>query len=82
MEVQNKVLYDIATDGDGNYIPLNVKGLHCDPISYEEEDNVVEMMIEGWDGCFDPANVLLTVCEPLSMRWEQSFDLPLAVKSE
>lgn len=82
MEVQSKVLYDIATGEDGNHVPLNVSGFHCDPISYGEEDNVVEMLIEGWEGCFDPANVLLTVSEPLSMRWEQSFDLPLTVSPE
>ena len=82
MEVRSKVLYDIATGEDGTYVPLNVSGLHCDPVSYGEEDNVVEMIIEGWDGCFDPANVLLTVSEPLSMRWERSFNLPLTVKPE
>ena len=79
MEVQSKVLYDVATGPDGSFIPLNSYGLHCSPVSDGDEDNVVELAIAGWDGCYDPSNVLFTVCEPLSMRWEHSFDLPLMV---
>lgn len=79
MEVQGKVFYDIITDEQGNYVPLNASGLICTPVSYGEEDNIVEMVIEGHDGCFDPSHVLLTLSEPLSMRWEHSFDLPLTV---
>lgn len=82
MEVQSKVLYDVATGPDGSFIPLNSYGLHCSPVSDGEEDNVVELAISGWDGCYDPSNVMLTVCEPLSMRWEHSFDLPLEVGIE
>lgn len=82
MEVRSKACYGIAKDGDGNDIPLDIEGFDCTPVFYGEEDNIVELVIEGWDGCFDPANVLLTVSEPLSMRWEHSFDLPLTVGTE
>lgn len=82
MEVESKVLDDIAIDEHGNYVPLNTSGFSCTPVSYGVEDNIVELVIEGWDGCFDPSHVLLTVSEPLSMRWEHSFDLPLAVGAE
>lgn len=82
MEVQSKVFYDVATGPDGSFIPFNGYGFHCSPISDGEEDNIVELAIAGWDGCYDPSNVLLTICEPLSMRWEHSFDLPLVVGVE
>lgn len=42
----------------------------------------MELVIEGWDGCFDPSHVMLTMSEPLSMRWEHSFDLPLVIGAE
>jgi len=82
MEIQEKTLYGIAVDGNGNSIPFNVAGFSTGITVYGEEDNVVELTLLGWDGCFDPANVLLTVSEPLSLRWEHSFDLPLVVEPE
>lgn len=82
MDVQKKVLDNVAVGADGSSIPFNTYGFKCDPLSYGKEDNIIELCVWGWDGCYDPANVVLTVSDPLSMRWEHSFELPLQVKAE
>lgn len=82
MDRESKVLYDVAVGEDGNFVPFKTNGFGCTPVSAGEEDNIMELSIWGWDGCYDPSNVLLTIAEPLSMRWEHSFDLPLVVEAK
>ena len=83
MEVGRKYLEETVTIGaDGTVYGASESGLSLCVVNSQVQDNLVEQVITGWDGLYDPADVRLTISGSLSLRWEHPFDIPIAVEAE
>ena len=83
MEVGRKYLEETVTIGaDGTVYGASAGGLSLCVVNSQVQDNLVEQVITGWDGLYDPADVRLTISGSLSLRWEHPFDIPIAVEAE
>lgn len=68
-------------DADGYRAIQAEPGFQTSGNGIDPETGLIEMIIRGWEDCFDPADVTLSLDEEqISLRWEQSFDIPFTVE--